>query len=61
VEPDGDWMAAAARLELPVLAGEQWALIERGWRVQILKELNDQALARSAAELPAAPSSPERI
>jgi hypothetical protein len=45
VEPDGDWMAAASRLLLPVLPGEQWALIERGWRVQILKELNNMEAA----------------
>lgn len=39
-EPSGDWREVAARLLLPVMPGEQWALLERVWKVQILKAMN---------------------
>jgi hypothetical protein len=38
-EPSGDWRAVAALLLLPVMPGEQWALLDRSWKVQILKAL----------------------
>ena len=48
-EPAGDWRAVAERLGLPVMPGEQWVLLERSWKVQILKAMNDKDQATRGA------------
>lgn len=37
-EPAWDWRAVALNLELRVMPGESWAVLERSWQVQILRE-----------------------